>query len=91
MVDTRHGVQNFVRVGTRAGRLMEVVTSRGVVEVREVTRTGVPVSTGRFMTSRLIALVEHPAADDRARVEVTTRHRLQPGDRPPKIRDLSNC
>jgi hypothetical protein len=30
------------------------------------------------MTSRLIALVEHPAADERARVEITTRHRIQP-------------
>jgi hypothetical protein len=30
------------------------------------------------MTSRLIALVEHPAADERGRVEVTTRHRLEP-------------
>jgi hypothetical protein len=51
------------------------------VEVREVTRTGQPVRTGRFMTSRLIALVEHPAIDERGRVEVTTRHRLQARDR----------
>ena len=28
------------------------------------------------MTSRLIALVEHPAGDARGRVEVSTRHRL---------------
>jgi len=34
------------------------------------------------MTSRLIALVEHPAVDERARIEVTTQHRLQARDRP---------
>jgi hypothetical protein len=81
VVDTGQGVQTFEIVATRAGRRIEVVTSRGVVEVREVTRTGVPVRTGRFMTTRLIALVEHPAADERGRVEVTTRHRLQPRER----------
>jgi hypothetical protein len=31
------------------------------VEVSEVTRNGQPVRTGRFMASRVIALVEHPA------------------------------
>jgi hypothetical protein len=76
VVDTGQGVQTFEIVATRAGRRIEVITSRGVVEVREVTRTGVPVRTGRFMTSRLVALVEHPAGDARGRVEVSTRHRL---------------
>ena len=84
VVDTGQGVQTFEVVATRAGRRIEVVTSRGVVEVREVTRTGVPVRTGRFMTSRLIALVEHPSADERGRIEVTTRHRLQPTARSTK-------
>ena len=78
MVDTGQGVQTFDIVATKAGRRIEVVTSRGVVEVREVTRTGVPVRTGRFMANRLIALVEHPAADERGRVEISTSHRLQP-------------
>ena len=41
----------------------------------------VRVRTARFMASRIIALVEHPAADERSRVEVTTRHRLQPSTR----------
>jgi hypothetical protein len=82
LVDTGQGVQTFEIVATRAGRRIEVVTSRGVVEVREVTRTGQPVRTGRFMTSRLIALVEHPAIDERGRVEVTTQRRLQVRDRP---------
>jgi hypothetical protein len=38
-----------------------VATVRGVVEVSEVTRSGQVVRTGRFMASRVIALVEHPA------------------------------
>ncbi len=79
LVDTGQGVQTFEISATRAGRRIEVTTSRGVVEVREVTRSGQTVRTGRFMTSRLVALVEHPAADERGRVEITTRHRIQPG------------
>jgi len=61
VVDTGQGVQTFEIVATRAGRRIEVTTARGVVEVTEVTRGGTPVRTGRFMASRLIALVEHPA------------------------------
>ena len=80
-MDTGQGVQAFEITATRAGRRVEVTTSRGVVEVREVTRSGQTVRTGRFMTSRLIALVEHPAADERGRVEITTRHRIQPAGR----------
>ncbi len=72
LVDTGQGVQTFEISATRAGRRVEVTTSRGVVEVREVTRSGQTVRTGRFMTSRLVALVEHPAADERGRVEITT-------------------
>lgn len=82
LVDTGQGVQAFEISATRAGRRIEVTTSRGVVEVREVTRSGQTVRTGRFMTSRLIALVEHPAADERGRVEITTRHRIQPRSSP---------
>ena len=48
-------------VATRAGRRVEVDTRRGVVEVNEVTRSGVVVRTARFMSSRVLALVEHPA------------------------------
>jgi hypothetical protein len=47
-----------------------------VVEVTEVTRGGTPVRTGRFMASRLIALVEHPAREGDSTVEVTTRRRI---------------
>jgi hypothetical protein len=77
LVDTGQGVERFEIAATRAGRRVEVTTSRGVVEVREVTRTGQTVRTGRFMASRLIALVEHPAADERGRVQITTRHQLE--------------
>lgn len=81
VVDTGQGVQTFEIVATKAGRRLEVTTSRGVVEVSELTRTGTTVRTGRFMASRLIALVEHPATEgDSARVEVTTRRRIRPGD-----------
>jgi hypothetical protein len=78
VVDTGQGVQTFEVVARKAGRRIEVVTSRGVVEVREVTRSGQTVRTGRFMANRLVALVEHPAADERGRVEVSTRHRIAP-------------
>jgi len=46
---------------TRAGRRVEITNRRGVVEVSEVTRTGTMVRTARFMASRVLALVEHPA------------------------------
>jgi hypothetical protein len=43
-----------------------VVNRRGLVEVTEVTRSGSAVRTARFMASRVVALVEHPA-DQRPR------------------------
>jgi hypothetical protein len=46
---------------TRAGRRVEVVNRRGLIEVSELTRGGTPVRTARFMASRVIAVVEHPA------------------------------
>lgn len=66
-VDTGGGVQTYTIEATRAGRRVEVSTSRNVVEVAEVTRTGHPVRTGRFMASRVVALVEHPAERPRGR------------------------
>jgi hypothetical protein len=79
VVDTGHGTQTFEITASRAGRRLEVTTARGIVEVTEVTRGGTPVRTGRFMSSRVVALVEHPAMErDGARVEVETRRRLSP-------------
>jgi len=61
VVDTGDGARTYEVLATKAGRRVEVSTGRGVVEVTEVTRTGTPVRTARFMASRIIALVEHPA------------------------------
>ncbi len=77
VVDTGQGTQTFEIVATRAGRRIEITTARGIVEVTEVTRSGTPVRTGRFMANRLIALVEHPAIEgDGSRVDVETRRRM---------------
>jgi hypothetical protein len=67
VVDTGNGVQAFEIAATRAGRRVDISVSRGVVEVSELTRGGTPVRTGRFMASRIIALVEHPAAEPEPR------------------------
>jgi hypothetical protein len=52
---------------TRAGRRVEILNRRGLIEVSELTRGGTPVRTARFMASRVIALVEHPAPPPPAR------------------------
>lgn len=64
VVDAGDSVRTFNVVATRAGRRVEVVHGRGVVEVFEVTRNGVAVRSARFMSSRVLALVEHPADYD---------------------------
>lgn len=61
VVDAGNEVRTYDIVATRNGRRVEVSTGRGVVEVVEVTRSGTPVRTARFMASRILALVEHPA------------------------------
>jgi hypothetical protein len=63
VVDTGGSVERYEIEATRNGRRVEVSVSRGVVEVTEVTRSGKPVRSGRFMSSRVIAMVEHPARD----------------------------
>ena len=80
LVDTGAGVRTFDIVAMRAGRRLEVSSARGIVEVTEVTRSGRPVRTGRFMANRLVALIEHPV-DVAAEVEVTERRRLRPAER----------
>jgi hypothetical protein len=60
LVDVGGGVQRFEIAATRAGRSVEVSTVRGTVEVTEVTRSGQPVRSARFMTTRVVAIVEHP-------------------------------
>lgn len=77
-VDVGNGVQTYEIEASKAGRRVEVSTSRGVIEVNEVTRTGQVVRTGRFMAERVVALVEHPAEDQRA---PTRRARKTSGQR----------
>jgi hypothetical protein len=61
VIDAGGATRTYEVAATRAGRRVEVVTRRGVVEVTELTRGGTPVRTARFMSSRVLALVEHPA------------------------------
>jgi hypothetical protein len=61
VVDAGGSSRTYEIAATRAGRRVETTHGRGVVEVTEVTRGGTPVRTARFMTGRVLALVEHPA------------------------------
>jgi hypothetical protein len=63
VIDVGGTTRTYEVTARRAGRRVEVATRRGLVEVTEVTRTGSPVRTARFMASRIISLVEYPAAD----------------------------
>ncbi|NUR07414.1 MAG: hypothetical protein HOQ22_09095 [Nocardioidaceae bacterium] len=64
VVDAGNEVRVYDIVATRNGRRVEIATGRGITEVTEVTRSGTPVRTARFMSSRVLALVEHPAGSD---------------------------
>jgi hypothetical protein len=61
VVDAGGSTLSYQVEATRAGRRVDVTHGRGVVEVTELTRGGTPVRTARFMASRVLALVEHPA------------------------------
>ena len=61
VIDSGEGTRTYEIAATKAGRRVEIVNRRGLVEVSEVTRTGTPVRTARFMASRVVALVEYPA------------------------------
>ena len=63
VIDAGESSRTYTITATRAGRRVEVSQGRGLVEVTEVTRGGTPVRTARFMSGRVIAVVEHPAAD----------------------------
>ena len=62
VIDAAGVAKTYEVTATRAGRRVDVRTGRGLVEVSELTRGGTPVRTARFMASRVLALVEHPAA-----------------------------
>ena len=67
VVDIGDGTKTYEIVASKAGRRVEVSNVRGTVEVSEVTRTGVVVRSGRFMASRVVAIIEHPAEDEEPR------------------------
>jgi hypothetical protein len=71
VIDAGGEVRTYDVVATRNGRRVEINTGRGIVEVMEVTRSGTPVRTARFMANRILALVEHPATDRNIADEVT--------------------
>lgn len=65
VVDIGDGTKTYEILATKAGRRVEVTNIRGTIEVSEVTRTGVIVRSGRFMAARVVAVIEHPAEDER--------------------------
>jgi hypothetical protein len=74
VIDSGDGIRTFEVAATRAGRRVEISNRRGgVIEVSEVTRSGTAIRTARFMASRVLALVEHPAGSPPDAVE-------EPGD-----------
>ena len=64
VVDIGGETRTFEIVAGKAGRRVDISTVRGTVEVSEVTRTGEVVRTGRFMASRVVAVMEFPHSDD---------------------------
>lgn len=72
VIDAGDTTRTYEVRATRAGRRVEVTHGRGIVEVTELTRSGTPVRTARFMASRVVALVEHPASE---LTETTPPHR----------------
>lgn len=64
VIDAGSGTTRTYEIkATRAGRKIVITHGRGVVEVSETTRGGSTVRTARFLANRVLALVEHPAAD----------------------------
>ena len=83
VVDTGDGsVRQFEVAATKAGRRVEVSMTRGTVEVSEVTRSGQTVRSARFMASRVVALVEHPATDESERAGSPSGRRRRSADQP---------
>jgi hypothetical protein len=67
VIDAGGMARTYEVAATRAGRRVEVTYGRSVVEVTELTRGGTPVRTARFMSARVLALIEHPADRSPAR------------------------
>ncbi|HEX2298685.1 MAG TPA: hypothetical protein VHH34_09240 [Pseudonocardiaceae bacterium] len=75
VIDAGDGTRSYEVEASRAGRRVEITHGRGVVEVTEVTRSGTPVRTARFMASRVVALVERPATETSETGSATPWHR----------------
>src|SRR6516162_8897596 len=89
LIDVGGAVQTFDIVATKAGRRVEVSTGRGLVEVVELTRSGQQVRSARFMASRVVAVVEHPAsAHDGSDATATTVPRARARKSAPPGPDL---
>ncbi|MGH3568057.1 MAG: hypothetical protein ACRDRH_18905 [Pseudonocardia sp.] len=72
VIDAGSGTtQTYEIIATRAGRKVGITHGRGVIEVSETTRGGNTVRTARFLANRVLALVEHPAADQPTADEIT--------------------
>lgn len=52
--------REFSIAATQNGRRVEVSTGSRQTTVTEVTRNGTPVRSARFLTSRVVALIEQP-------------------------------
>jgi hypothetical protein len=61
VIDAGGDTRTYEIEATRAGRRVDISHGRGVIEVTETTRGGTAVRTARFMASRVLAIVEHPA------------------------------
>ena len=77
VIDAGGEVRSYEIEATRNGRRVEIETGRGIVTVSEVTRSGTPVRTARFMASRILALVEHPAAAQNIARDVPEARRIR--------------
>ena len=82
LVDVGNATRAFDIVATKAGRRVEITIGRGTVEVTEVTRTGQPVRSARFMATRVVAVVEHPSALDEDGPEPRQLRRHPPENQP---------
>ena len=79
VIDAGSGTTRTYEIeATRAGRKVGIAHARGVIEVSETTRGGSTVRTARFLANRVLALVEHPAAEERKAGASGRRRGTQP-------------
>ena len=74
IIEVGNETRTFDIEATKNGRRIVITSTRGgFVEVTEETHTGRPVRTAKFMSSKIVAMVEHPAADALTDDEKTAR------------------